>query len=281
MTVQVAYAFTVVVTSLDGRSDSKRVLVKAQGAGSVQLYVESTNTRFNAMSKLIVGGHLLAQSPVSSVWSILTPLGVTLPYEALTSKQSNFTFTGTEGYVSFPLGFQSGVFTSGNSYVFRLTAYPLGNPKLSTFSEITLQANLAPVGGYSMVIPSSGSALVTKFLITAPGWTSTADSLPLKYSFSYTLSKLLSKYLTIATPSLKVHTTTTLPPGLSALNFMVTVRCMATDLFLSSSTATSDVSVTLDQSTDLNQVLNSSISDALAVGNINLIFQAVNNVSFM
>jgi REJ domain len=281
MTVQVKYAFAVVVTSLDGRFDTKTVLVKAMGAGSVQLYVNSTYTRFNPKAKLIVGGHLLAPYPVTSTWTVLTPLGVLLPYDALTSKQSNFTFTGTEGYVSFPLGLQSGVFTSGSSYSFRLTAYPVDNPKLATYSEITLKANLAPTGGYLLSVPSSGSALVTKFLLTTPGWTSTADSLPLKYSFSYTVSKLLSKYLTIASPSLKAYTTSTLPPGLSALNNMITLRSKATDLFSSSATATIDVSVTLDQSTDLTQVLNSTITDALAVGNINQIFQAVNNVSLV
>jgi REJ domain len=281
MTLQVAYAFVVVATSLDGRSDSKRVLVKAVSAGSVQLYVNSTVTRFNPKAKLIVGGHLLASYAVTSVWSVLTPLGVPLPYDALTAKQSNITFTGTEGYMSFPLGLQGGVFTAGSSYSFRLTAYPVGNPKLATFSEITLIANLAPVGGYLLVVPSSGSALVTKFLLTTPAWTSTADSLPLVYSFAYTVSPLLSKYLTVASPSLKAHTISTLPPGLSALNNMITVRSKATDLFSSSSIALTDVSVTLDQSTDLSQVLNISVSDALSVGNINQVFQAVNNVSII
>jgi REJ domain len=279
MTLQIAYAFVVVVSSLDGRSDSKRVLVKPEYTGSVQVYVNTTFTQFNPGSKLVVGGHLFAPFPVTSAWRVSSPLGAPVPDEALTSKLTNFTFASTESYIDFPLAFKAGTFTGGNSYSFRLTAYPVGSPKLATFSEITLKANKLPTGGYLIAVPTTGSALVTKFLISSPGWTSDVESLPLRFSFSYTVSKTLSKYLTLASPSLKAYTTTTLPPGLSALNHRITLKSRATDYLLSSATATTEVSVTLEPTTDLLQTLNSTLTAALEVGNVNQIFQAVNNVS--
>ena len=281
MTLLTAYAFVVVVSSLDGRSDTKTVLVKPEYTGSVQVYVNTTFTQFNPGSKLVVGGHLFAPFPVTSAWSVSTPLGFSLPDEALTSKLTNFTFASTETFIDFPLAFIGGTFTAGNSYSFRLTAYPVGNPKLATFSEITLKANKLPTGGYVMAVPTTGFALVTKFLISSPGWTSDVESLPLRFSFSYTISKTLSKYLTLASPSLKAHITTTLPPGLSALNHRITLKSRATDYLLSSETATTEVSVTLEPATDLPQTLNSTLTAALEVGNINQIFQAVNNVSLI
>ena len=281
MTLQTAYAYVVAVSSLDGRSDSKTVVVTPEYSGSVKLYLNTSLTRFNSGSKLIVRGYLYAPFPVTSMWSVSTPLGVPLPYKALTSKATNFTFASTEGYIAFPLGFEGGTFTGGSTYSFRLTAYPVGSPKLATFSEVTLNANPLPTGGYLIAFPTSGSALVTKFLISTPGWTSNAESLPLRFSFSYTVSTRLSKYLTLAAPSLKAFITTTLPPGLSALENMITVQSRATDYLLSSATATTAVSVTLDPAVDLSRTLNSSLTAALEVGDVNQIYQAVNNVSFI
>ena len=84
MSLLTAYAFVVVVSSLDGRSDTKTVLVKPEYTGSVQVYVNTTFTQFNPGSKLVVGGHLFAPFPVTSAWSVSTPLGFSLPDEALT-----------------------------------------------------------------------------------------------------------------------------------------------------------------------------------------------------
>ena len=278
MTLQTSYAFVVVVSSLDGRSDSKRVVVSPVNAGGVLLYVNTTFTRFNPSSKLILRGLISASFPVTSAWSVLTPLGESLALDALTSKLKNFTFAGTEGFVAFPLGFKAGTFSGGSTYSFRLTTFPVGNAKLSTFSEVTLRANLPPTGGYLVAVPTSGSALSTKFLISTPGWTSDVDSLPLKYSFAYTVSEQLSKYLTLVTPNPKTYTTTTLPPGLSALRYQITLQSQAIDYFLSFATATTAVVVTLEPGIDLSRTLNTSLTAALAVGNINQVYQAVNNV---
>jgi hypothetical protein len=278
MTLRTTYAFVVVVSSLDGRSDSKTILITAVYTGGVRLFLNTSITRFNPGSKLIVPGRLFAPFAVTSVWSVLSPLGVSLPFQALTSTQTNFSFTSTESYVAFPVAFRGMTFTAGSSYSFRLTAYPVGNPKQGTYSEITLRANALPTGGYLVAAPSSGTALVTQFTISTPGWTAEAENLPLSYSFSYTVSEL-SRHLTLATSSLKSYTTTTLPPGLSALQHVITLRSRATDYLLSSATATGNVSVTLDPSVDLSKALNSSLTAALAVGNINQIYQAVNNVS--
>jgi REJ domain len=279
MKLQTTYAFVVAVSSLDGRSDSKTILITPEYTGDIKLIVKASLTRFNPGSKLIVSGRVLAPFTVTSVWSVLSPLGVALPFPALTAPQTNLSFSSPSNYIAFPIAFIGGTFTAGSSYSFRLSAYPAGNTKKGTYTEITLKANSHPTSGYLMVEPRSGTALTTQFLVTAPGWTAEAENLPLRYSFSYTVSTTLSKYLTLKSSSLKAYTTTTLPPGLSALKNVITVRSKVTDNLLSSSTATGNVTVTVDPSVDLTRTLNSSLTAALAVGNINLIYQTVNNVS--
>lgn len=277
MSLQTTYAFVVVVSALDGRSDTKRVLITAVDTGGVKLYVNTSLIRFNPGSKLIVSGRLFASNAVTSMWSVLSPLGVSLSFKALTSVQTNFTFASTNSYISFPVAFKGGTFTPGCRYSFRLTAYPMGHPKQRTSSEITLKANSLPIGGYLVTAPSSGIALVTQFTISTPGWTAEAENLPLSYSFSYTVSEL-AQYLTLATSSFRAHIVTTLPPGLSALQFVITLQSRATDYLFSSATATNNVTVTLDPKVNLSSSLNISLSAALVIGNINKIFQAVNNV---
>jgi REJ domain len=279
MKLQNTYAFVVIVSSVDGRSDSKTILITAEYTGDIKLIVKASLTRFNPASKLIISGRVLAPFPVTSIWSVLNPLGVALPLPALTSPQTNLSFSGSSNYVAFPVAFIGRTFTAGSTYSFRLTAYPVGNTRKETYTEITLKANTPPTSGYLVVTPRIGTALVTQFLVTAPGWTAEAENFPLRYSFYYTVSTTLSKYLTLSSSSLKAFTTTKLPAGLSSLQNVIMLRSTVTDNLLSSSTATGNVTVTVDPSVDLSNALNTSLTEALAVGNIDLIYQTVNNVS--
>ena len=278
MTLGVTYAFLVKVTSTDGRRDDQVVSVTPIASGSAQLSITSSFTKFNAGSKLVVNGYLSASYAVTSEWSVMDALGVPVPFTALTSTTKSFTAADAMAQITFPLSIDAGMFSGGAVYSFRLTAYPVGNSNLLTFTEIILTANSPPSGGYVSSIPSSGSALVTKFLVSSPGWTADASNFPLSYAFSYRLSAG-SSYLALAASSLRAFTTSTLPSGLESALYMITLRGQATDIYFSSGTATHAVAVQLNANTNVSLALSAGLTSAFSSGDINLAFQTVNNVS--
>lgn len=201
-----------------------------------------------------------------------------VPFTALTSISKSFSAVDAENSITFPLSIDGGVFPAGVAYSFRLTAYPVGNAKLPTFTEIVLTANSLPTGGYVSAVPSAGDALVTQFTISSPGWTADVSSFPLSYSFAYRLSSATT-YLTLAASSLRAFTTSTLPAGLASESSLITLQGTAVDIYLSYGTAKSTVSVTLSANTNVSHILSSGLSSAFSSGDVNLAFQTVNNVS--
>jgi hypothetical protein len=126
--------------------------------------------------------------------------------------------------------------------------------------------------------PKIGDALVTLFEISTIGWTADSANFPLIFAFDYQLSAA-SPSLTIAASSLRAFTTTTLPAGLVTENYAITLRAIATDLYLSSASVYSQVEVTMSKNTNVTQVLESNLGSAFDTGDVNLVFQTVNNVS--
>ena len=277
MSLNTTYAFRVVVSSPDGRSASQTVLVTPVFAGSAQLSITSSFARFNVGSKLVVNGYLSADYALEAVWSVFTSTGAVTSYTALTSTVKLFSAADVAATISFPLSIDADAFTGGSSYIFRLAANPVGNPNLATFTEISLTANSPPTGGYVTPTPVFGSALVTKFLIAAPGWTADAANFPLSYSFAYTVSAEIP-YLSIAASSLRAFTISTLPAGNSNERNLITLEGRAIDIFLAFGVATATVEVTLSTTTNISNVLNVGLASAFASGDVNLAFQTVNNV---
>jgi REJ domain len=275
----VNYSFLVVVSSLDGRSSQKTVVVSGSyNERGVVTYISNTQFRFNPDLKLVIQGTVTAAIEATSSWSILTSEGATVPFEALTSKTRTFSIADTIGSVQFPLSIDSGILTGGKTYTFRLTGHPTKNSKFKTYSEVFIFANPRPVGGSLQHTPSNGLALVTKFVISTPGWTSESENLPLVYSFSYRISEA-SAYLTLAAPSLRASATSTLPAGLRILNDTVTVRGKATDIYSSSATAVAYVEVQSLTSTNVSNIMSDAFNNAFLAGNINSVYETMNNVS--
>lgn len=278
MTADNNYTYVVIVTAADGRYATQSVFVDPVVAGSTQPSITTSSTRFNIGSRLVLSGYLSGNIAVRSVWSVFSS-GVSVPITTSTQTSRAFSASQVQGQIAFPLSINSGVFFGGVSYTFRLAAYST-NTSISavTYSEVVLTANAPPTGGYLLSSPTVGKALVTSFSIASPGWTSNAANFPLSFSFSYRLSALAS-YLTIAVPSTRPSTTTTLPSGLSTENYTITLQGEVTDIFAALSAASTSVSVTLSPQTNISHVLTSTLNSAFSSGNINLAFQTVNNVS--
>ena len=272
----VTYAFTVAVSTHDSRSASQTVTITPTFVGSAQLSITSLYTRFNPASKLVLDGYISANYMVTSVWSVSDALGVAVPITSLTSLSKSFSVADAS-YINFPVSVNGGIFTGGSAYTFRLTVFKTDDATIKAFTEIVLTANAAPTSGSIVSLPTAGSALVTQFLLSSPGWTTDAANFPLSYAFSYRLSPL-STYLTIAASSLRAFTTTTLPPGLTTESNIVTVQAQISDILLSSSTSVTPVQVTFTRTANVTKILTNSLATAFATGDVNLAIRTVNNV---
>ena len=279
LTPTISYAFLVIVTSLDGRSDSKTVLVTAASAGTPVPTIATTFTTFNPKSKLVVNGHISSATAVTAEWSVFTPLGVPVPFIAQTHALRQFPATDALSNILFPISLDGDTLFGGRAYVFRLTSYTTSDPGTKSYTEIVLTANSAPTGGYVSSVPLEGDALVTNFLISSPGWTTAVANFPLSFAFSFTLSAR-SPYLTLAASSLRAFTTSMLPAGLSTEDSMVTLHVEAVDIFSSYGEANTTARVSVITSTNISNILTSQLQSAFSSGNVNLAFQTVNNVSY-
>ena len=277
MLPDISYSLVVTVSSLDGRIARKTVTVNPTLVGSVKVSITSTVKYFNIGGKTVLLGLLTSPIGAKSTWSVKDSLGTAVPYTALTTPQKNFLSFDTASQLGYPLSFREGAFVGGSTYLFKLTAYPTDNPLLASYSEIVLTANTQPTGGYVISSPTSGRAVTTQFMISTPGWTSDAGSLPLSYAFSYCLASS-APYLTLAAASVRAYTTSTLPAGLSQLNDSVTLKVKAIDIYQSSATATTTVAVKYDKSVNLTEIATTSLTQAFLTGDINLVYQTVNNV---
>ena len=236
------YSFKVVVLTPDGRSDSKVVAVTPTEDSDVRVSINSTIIWFNPDSKLILYGYLTSKKALTSTWSISTPLGVSVPFTALTSLKKDFSSADTQSKVPFPLSIVGDVLSGSKSFIFKLAAYPIGFPSAVTYSQISLIMNIPPSGGYVESYPATGDALITPFTITSPGWTSDAANLPLTYSFFYKVAKQSSD-LALSSPSLRAFTVTTLPAGLSVVNNTLAIKSTARDIYSSLSSFYASVAV--------------------------------------
>ena len=272
------YAFIVIVRSDDGRSDSQTVTVTPISSGKVGISITTSFTRFNPTAKLVINSHIASTTATTSEWSVFTPLGVPVSFTALTPSLRLFPDIDAESQILFPLSLDAYALRGGTAYTFRLSAFETGGSGASTFSEVVLFANAPPTGGYVLSAPPGGDALVTRFSIASPGWTTDVANFPLTYVFTYRLSEAAT-YLTLAASSLRAFTISTLPAGLSTEDSMVTLQAQAADIFATTGAATSTAKVTLNAKTNVSHILTSTLTSAFSSGNVNLAIQTVNNVS--
>ena len=274
------YMFEVLVSSVDGRSSTKSVLVTPLVAGSIQTTVGDNTPLFNPGAKLVIQGFLKSEnsSAVKSTWSVLTPLGEAVPFTALTPTTMGFTSSDVFKKALFPLSIGPGVFHGGKSYIFRISTHPISRPTKISSLDVIRTANSAPTGGYLVSVPTEGAALQTQFLITSPGWTSDVANYPLSYAFSFRTSEFAA-YLTLATASQRTSTQSILPAGLRILNYLITLQAKVSDVYFSTSEAVSSVTVKINSAVNVSKVLSDSLTTAFLTGNMDAVFQSVNNVS--
>ena len=273
MSLNTTYAFTVVVLSKDNRSGSRTVFA-SQTPGTAHVSITSAFTRFNPWAKLVLNSSISVDYAANLTWSVFTASGAPVKTVPLTNISILYTGSTEFSAISFPFSVVGEKFSAGTAYTFQLTAFPTGDTAKTTFSQITLTANSAPTSGYIVSSPTNGSALVTQFTVSSPGWTTDVTSYPLSYAFSCRVLGA-STNLTIAVSSLRPHTATMLPAG------TVTLQTQVTDIYLTLAVAKTNVLVTPAPALNVSHILHTSLVTAYAVGDINLAIQTVNNVSIL
>jgi hypothetical protein len=141
-----------------------------------------------------------------------------------------------------------------------------------------LTVNSVPDGGLVSSIPDSGIAHETLFAIATSGWASAAENFPLSYAFAYRISTT-SSFLTIAATSLSAFVEAKLPAGYN--RDQITLQGQAMDIFFSSALAVSTVTVKRNENLNLTQELSTNVASGFSTGNVQKVFQTINNVSIL
>jgi hypothetical protein len=279
MKLDTSYALRMVVSSVDGRSAAQIVTLSAVETGSAQVQISSTFVKFNPGSTLKISATLTATYAVTTLWSVRTSSGVVVPFTALTPTTQQISAVDAANSIAFPLSISANTFTAGSVFSFRLTVGPIGNADITrqTFSEIMLTVNSVPTGGVVSSDPTDGTALVTSFVISTSGWATAAENFPLYFAFSYQDPITLS-FLTITALSLRAFVAAALPAGLVTQSYLIALQGQAVDIFSSSSLATSSVKVIRSANLDITNILTSNLDSGFSTGNVNLVFQTINNV---
>ena len=210
------YSFVVTVSSIDGRSASRSVLITPLLSGAPVVYSGNTLIKFNIDAPLSVPGTITANVTTVATWAAFYNGQPVILEKAYTKTSREFTAYEMSSSVSYPLGVPAYTFVAGRTYTFRLSSYPSKYNNLVAKTDVVLLANSPPIGGYTSVSPISGHALQTDFSIYATGWSDDLSDYPLSYNFAYRIavsSSTPALVLTVLSPL--SYATSLLPPGLS------------------------------------------------------------------
>lgn len=273
------YLFKLVVTSLtDGRQDSTTISYSPSVSGSVYVSVTSLAKKFNIDSTLLLSGYMKAKVGVTASWSIFCTGNPIKVSTNLTQITQSFTSAQAMARISFPLAIAPYSFIGGATYTFRLFAQPPNLPQFASYSEVSLTVNMPPINGYVTVSPTTGNALETVFSISSIGWVDDSTDYPLQFLFSSQAAPT-APALTIAAPSTKPYSSSTLPPGVLSQGYYIKVIGAASDIYSASANTSVNVFSKLSPKTDVGAVLTSALSTSLASSNHDATFATVNNVA--
>lgn len=290
-----SYAVSVFVSTTDGRYDSKTVSLSVAPRGTPAVIVTSTAIKFNPTSPLKVFGTISAGFATSARWSVFYS-GIQVDPVFTTQSSKNFTLAEAAQAISFPVAFQINQFISGRNYNFRLEAWPTANPALIAASEVVLLVNSPPAGG-KLIIDNgvvtggctapflarciNGTALTTKFTLTAALWTTDPENLPLQYEFNFRLDNAAPELLVQAL-SQKTFVITSFPAGYPQNNYEIIVSNAAYDKYLAVAQIQGTAVVQNpegDQSAFLGKALSSGLAAGSASGDPDKTYQIINNVA--
>ena len=275
------YAFGVTATSADGRMGNQVVSVTASASGAPVVSSNAKALTFNSDSKLNVYAYITASTAVVGTWTA-SYASQPVPLQTLSLTPASTTFTADQAATTavFPIAFPANSFVAGRTYTFTLSASPVSDSTVVTFTQITLICSSIPTGGYVLIAPSTGYALSTTFAMSASGWVDDPNNYPLTFAFSYSrATSILVPPLTIKALSASPYANSQLPEGLGSQNKSISIINRCCNQYLACSSASAAVVVTVNKTTNVLNLLSSSLTASLASGNVDATYNAINLVS--
>jgi hypothetical protein len=247
------YVFTVAVSSnRDAITAAASVSVAVVASALPSASIDQTQTRYNSQAAISVRGvlgPLLSSESYAFSWSVSPAVGGAANSSALALALSGS--SEVPSFLDFPVSFFANTLSPGVTYTLTLRAAFAGSPSAVAVSSMDIRMNTPPYLGALTVTPSSGTSLVTLFMVASRGWIIQADSYPVVYTLSAfsgggslfansgggLLPILISRG---SSPFLESH----LPPGIEAGAYEVTCSATAVDAYGSvSGTATATTAV--------------------------------------
>lgn len=281
MNVSYYYAISLTASSEDLRYGTASVYIQPV-ITSVTTTISTTTKLFNEDASVSIDGSIICADDAIGSWT-LSNNGKELVTQTKTATRSYFSYIESSFGISYPISFPIYALQQGFTYTLRLSAYPVSNSSLVSYSEVSITINGPPSNGFVLINPSSGYALTTTFSISTQGWVTSSSNFPITYVMSYQVSTN-SPELTLSSRNQVSSVSSILPAGLDANDYKITIRGTAYDVYLAANNATVNVIVSplaIDSSEDITKysLLLSSANTAFSSSDVDKAIQIVNVVA--
>ena len=197
-------------------------------------------------SQVVLKGTVTTTNLTTVNWTIDNP-SIGAYVSSLSTSPTSLLIRAGVSQILLPLKYS--VLTAGVTYTFSLQAQfaqfnARNSSAMASYSSasITFMINQPPIGGILDVIPSSGYALQTDFVLFTAKWVGNTNSFPFKYSYYYYLQSNSALYA-IKTSSPLQTTTSLFPSGLFSNGYMLIAAVVATDVLGDTANVTTGVTV--------------------------------------
>jgi hypothetical protein len=261
----------------DLRIASTSITIAPIAIGSPFTSISASSSKFNIDSNFSISGTVQAIYDLSTQWTALIS-GQEVSFSTFTNQRRDITRSNMiSSPQSLTLLIDGSSFLSGSSVTFRLKASlrSTSQVSLSSYSELTLIANSAPSGGTTIVVPPSGNALSTSFLLQSIDWSDDPSDFPLSFGFKYALSAE-STAMTIQGRSSSSSITSNFPAGLVSQDHVLLVSTFVFDIYSASNQFVTNATVFSSPTSYLNVFLSNGLQTAFASNDGNSVFQTMN-----
>jgi hypothetical protein len=131
-----SYAFTVVATASDGRSDTKTATVTPADLDAADVEIVRIFSVYDV--GVVLDGTLKARSACRAAWTVSDTQGALVKVESLTPQSTTFSAEDAIQKIPYSLSIESGLLSAGKTYIFRLTGYLSDRENIASFAEVAL-----------------------------------------------------------------------------------------------------------------------------------------------
>jgi hypothetical protein len=224
--IEGTYKFTLEIRNIENFSSTSSVSVALSSSQSLpRVYINSSSQlKYNIGEKVQISATVWSESPSIASWS--SPQ-VDLVLFARTPLQSHIKSTSPFRSV-FHLSVETDAFIGFGKYTLLLSVMSISGSVGSAAVDVLM--NSPPTGGIFTVLPSSGTALSSQFVLSTSLWTDDPSDYPLHYLFA-SFSITTDMINVLKNRDEVTYVTSPLSPGLKSQGFIVTCVANATDVY--------------------------------------------------